>query len=162
MSEAPAPPPRRGVRLSTDEAWDMIDHSHTGVLTTLRRDGVPISLPVWFVALDQRIYVTTPARAKKVVRIRRDPRAAFLVESGERWVDLKAVHLTGRATVVDDDAELSKRVRAASDEKYRGFRMARASMPEETQTHYAQESALICFEPEARIVSWENTKLFSS
>jgi len=161
MSEARAAQPTRGVRLSTDEAWDMIEHSHTGVFTTLRRDAVPISLPVWFVTLDRRIYVTTPARAKKVARIRRDPRAAFLVESGERWVDLKAVHLTGRATIVDD-AELSERVRTASEEKYQGFRTARETMPEATQRHYAQEVALICFEPDARIVSWDNSKLFPS
>jgi PPOX class probable F420-dependent enzyme len=155
---APAPK-RRGVRLSADEAWDTIEQSHTGILTTLRRDGMPISLPVWFVALDRQIYVTTPGRAKKVARIRRDPRAAFVVESGERWVDLKAVHLTGRATVVDD-RDLLERVQAKQDEKYRAFRMARREMPSATREHYGQETALIRFEPDDRIVSWDNAKLF--
>ena len=44
--------------------------AHTGVLTSLRRDGAPVSLPVWFVALDRRIYVSGPARTKKFARIR--------------------------------------------------------------------------------------------
>ena len=156
----PGPAPKRGgVRLSVDEAWDTIERSHTGILTTLRHDGVPISLPVWFVSFDRQIYVTTPGTAKKIGRIRRDARAAFLVESGERWVDLKAVHLTGRATVVDDP-NLLARVQAAQDEKYGAFRMARHQMPSATRQHYGQVSALIRFEPDERIVSWENAKLF--
>ena len=33
----------RMIRLSEDEAWDVLDKSHTGILTTLRRDGMPVS-----------------------------------------------------------------------------------------------------------------------
>jgi nitroimidazol reductase NimA-like FMN-containing flavoprotein (pyridoxamine 5'-phosphate oxidase superfamily) len=155
-----AAPKRRGVRLTPDEAWDMIEHSHTGILTTLRRDGVPIALPVWFVALDRKIYVSTPGASKKVARVGHDERASFLVESGERWVDLKAVHLTGRAILVDDP-EVAERVRAASDTKYGAFRMVSESIPTATRKHYAQTPALICLEPDERIVSWENAKLFA-
>ena len=92
----------RGIRLGVDEAWATLERAHTGVLTTLRRDGVPISLPVWFVVLDRRIYVSGPAHTKKFARVRRDPRVSFLVESGERWIDLLGVHLTGTARIVDD------------------------------------------------------------
>ncbi|MEI7993095.1 MAG: pyridoxamine 5'-phosphate oxidase family protein, partial [Actinomycetota bacterium] len=75
------------IRLSRDEAWQMIADSPTGIFTSLRRDGVPISMPLWFEALDERIYFTT--RGKKLVRIANDPRSSFLVEAGERWVDLQ-------------------------------------------------------------------------
>lgn len=160
MSAAEATPKRRGVRLSPEEAWDMLEHTHTGIFTTLRRDGVPIALPVWYVVLDQRIYVTTPGTSKKVARIRHDARASFLVESGDAWVDLKAVHLTGRATVTDDPA-IAERFAAAMETKYAAFRPAAPAMPSATQQHYAQQSALIGFEPDERIVSWENAKLFS-
>jgi hypothetical protein len=154
-----APAPRRSVRLSPDEAWDTIEQSHTGVFTTLRRDGTPISLPVWFVVLDRRVYMTTPGRTKKVARVRHDGRASFLVESGERWAELKAVHLTGRAFLVDDDA-LEERVRVASDEKYEAFRTAPREMPSATRQHYAQSSEVICFVPDERILSWDNDRLF--
>ena len=159
MSDAPAPK-RRGVRLSDEEVWDMLEHTHTGIFTTLRRDGVPIALPVWYVVLDRRIYVTTPGTSKKIARIRHDHRASFLVESGDAWVDLKAVHLTGTTTVVDDEA-LAERFAAAMDAKYAGFRPPSTGMPTATQQHYAQTSALICFEPDERVVSWENAKLFA-
>src|SRR5690606_22581477 len=83
------------VRLSSDEAWDVLAHAHTGILTSLRRDGRPITLPVWFAVLERRIYVSGPATAKRHARVRRDPRVAFLVESGERWAELRAVHVSG-------------------------------------------------------------------
>ena len=97
----------RGVRLSDDEAWAALEAAHTGVLTSLRRDGWPISLPVWFVVLDRRIYVSGPAHTKKFARVRHDPRVSFLVESGERWVDLLGVHVTGTARIASSCAARS-------------------------------------------------------
>lgn len=76
-----------GIRLTTDEAWEALGAAHTGILTTLRRDGMPIALPVWFVVDDCTVAMMTPAGTKKIARVRRDPRASFLVESGKRWVD---------------------------------------------------------------------------
>jgi nitroimidazol reductase NimA-like FMN-containing flavoprotein (pyridoxamine 5'-phosphate oxidase superfamily) len=84
----------RSVRMTDDEAWVVLEHAHTGILTSLRRDGWPISLAVWFVALDRRLYVAGQAHTKKFARIRNDPRVSFLVESGVDWRDLAGVHVT--------------------------------------------------------------------
>jgi PPOX class probable F420-dependent enzyme len=149
----------RSIRLGVDEAWVALDRAHTGVLTTLRRDGVPISLPVWFVALDRRIYVGGPAHTRKFARIAHDPRVSFLVESGERWVDLLGVHLTGIARVIED-AALVERVAAALDAKYGAFRMAREEMPGATREHYETVTTTIEITPDDRILSWENARLF--
>jgi len=153
-------PRRPSVRLSREEAWAMIEASHTGIFTTLRRDGVPIALPVWFVVIDATICMTTPGGSKKVLRVRHDGRSSFLVESGEKWAELKAVHLTGRAEVVDDPG-LVDRVAAASGVKYAGFRTASSTMPDATRKHYAASSALIRFVPDERTISWDNLRLFS-
>jgi len=146
------------VRLSPDEAWDVLERSHTGILTTLCADGMPIALPVWFVTLDRRVYVATPAGTKKVARLRRDPRVSFLVESGLRWVELRAVHLTGTAAIVSEPALLG-RVRARLDTKYAGFRTARSAMPEATRRHYAAPQAVIEIVPDARMLTWNNARL---
>jgi nitroimidazol reductase NimA-like FMN-containing flavoprotein (pyridoxamine 5'-phosphate oxidase superfamily) len=156
-----SPPAPRGVRLSRDEAWNTIEHSHTGIFTTLRGDGSPIALPVWFVVIDRRIYMTTPSGTKKVSRVRSDARASFLVESGERWAELKAVHLTGRATVVTSDDRLLARVDAAHADKYAAFRTTSTKMPAASRQHYAQERAVVRFEPDERILSWDNARLFA-
>ena len=44
-------------------------------LTTYRRDGTPVSTPVWFVQEDGRLFVITAARSYKAKRLRRNPAA---------------------------------------------------------------------------------------
>ena len=146
------------VRLTEGEAWAVLAESHTGILTSLRRDGVPIALPLWFVVLDRRIYVSGPAGAKRIARIRRDPRVSFLVESGQRWAELRAVHVTGRARVVTEP-EVLARVAEALDAKYRTFRTPRSEMPAATRGHYEVQLATIEITPDDRILSWDNARL---
>lgn len=149
----------RSVRLSSEEAWIVLAEAHTGIFTSLRRDGTPIALPVWFVAIDRRIYVSGPAHGKKFTRMRNDDRVSFLVESGMRWADLKAVHVTGRAAVLMDSDRLG-RVGAALDQKYSEFRTPREDMPEIARAHYDVESATIEIVPDDRVLSWDNSRLF--
>src|ERR1700722_6366117 len=109
-----------GFRLTPDEAWEFIAAAHTGIVTTLRRDGRPVALPVWFAVVDQRVYVRTPSSALKLARIRHDPRASFLVEAGEAWVDLVAVSFEARASIVADARVVARAVEAI-ERKYAGF-----------------------------------------
>lgn len=44
-------------------------------LTTYRRDGSPVSTPVWFVEEDGRLFVTTAAESYKARRLQRNPAA---------------------------------------------------------------------------------------
>jgi len=146
------------VRLEAEEAWQLVAAAHTGILVTLRRDGVPIALPMWFVALDRQIYVRTLTRSKKMARVRRDPRVSFLVEEGERWAELRAVHLTGRVEVVADGS-LVGRLEQEMQRKYAGFTTARAAMPGATRRHYEQQFAFLRIVPDERFISWDNRKL---
>jgi nitroimidazol reductase NimA-like FMN-containing flavoprotein (pyridoxamine 5'-phosphate oxidase superfamily) len=152
---------RRSVRLSRQEAWAVIRDSHTGIFTTLRRDGWPIALPVWFVTIDEAVYLGTPAQSKKVARLAHDSRASFMVESGERWAELSAVHLTGTARLVDADDPVLAVVERESSRKYDGFRTERTAMPKATAAHYDKRGAFaqIRFTPDERILSWDNARL---
>jgi len=146
------------IRLSHDEIWSTLAVSHTGILTTLKADGTPIALPMWFVALDERIYVATPVLTNKVARVRRNPRVSFLVETGERWAELLGVHLTGGARIVDD-SDLADRVRAAMDDKYAAFRTPPEEMPEGIRRHTDVPMAVIEITPDERILTWDNSRL---
>ncbi len=145
------------LRLSPDEAWSFVDRAHTGILTTLRSDGAPIALPVWFVTLDRTICLGAPAGTKKIMRVRRDPRASFLVEQGERWAELQAVHISGRVEIVADE-DVVTRVGRALDEKYQEFRTPSSSMPDGARKHYAQRT-ILRLHPEGRILSWDNRRI---
>ncbi|HEU5307161.1 MAG TPA: pyridoxamine 5'-phosphate oxidase family protein [Acidimicrobiia bacterium] len=147
-----------GVRLTDDEAWAELAAAHTGILTTLRRDGRPVPLPVWFAAVDRAIYVRTPARTHKVEHVRRDPRATFLVERGERWAELCAVMVHADVTVLDAGEERDA-VEAAMAAKYASFRTEDAHLPDATRAHYAVESAVLKLTPVGRLVTWDNSKL---
>jgi PPOX class probable F420-dependent enzyme len=145
------------IRLTVDEAWEAINSAHTGILTTLRRDGMPIALPVWFVVDDHSIATMTPAGTKKIARVRHDPRASFLVESGERYTELRAVHLTGRVEVVED-ATARSRIEAAVNDKYAAFRPPADRLPAAAQAYYAKQ-VFLRFAPEGRILTWDNARL---
>jgi nitroimidazol reductase NimA-like FMN-containing flavoprotein (pyridoxamine 5'-phosphate oxidase superfamily) len=146
------------VRMGRAEAWRFLADAHTGILTTLRRDGMPVSLPVWFVVLDERVYVSGPARTKMFARVRADSRASFLVEDGRRWAELRGVHLTGRARIVDAP-DLLARVHAALDAKYSAYRTPRAAMPQATRARYETETATIEVVADERILTWDNSRL---
>ena len=145
------------IRLSSEEAWAAVDAAHTGILTTLRADGRPVTLPVWFVVADRTSCMSTPARSKKVLRVRHDPRAAFLVESGTQWRALTAVHLSGNVHEVPDEAE-RQAVKAALDEKYRAFRLRPDAMPSTARATYA-DYTILRFVPDDRVLSWDNSRL---
>jgi hypothetical protein len=96
-----------------------------------------------------------------VRRVEHDPRCAFLVEAGSRWAELRAVHLTGTATVIPEDDERAIAARNAMTTKYERFRTPREQMPDETAQHYERrgEHVLIVMTPDNRILSWDNSRL---
>ena len=69
-------------------------------LTTFRRDGTPVSTPVWIVEWEGRLYVNTAAGSFKVKRIRSNPsiRIAPCTSRGKVTGD----DHTGKARIVND------------------------------------------------------------
>jgi nitroimidazol reductase NimA-like FMN-containing flavoprotein (pyridoxamine 5'-phosphate oxidase superfamily) len=149
------------VRLSSTRRWEVIRASHTGILTTLRRDGWPVSLPVWFCVLDELIYVRTPQASQKVARIRRDERACFLVESGQSWSELRAVVLRVAAAIVED-IQTIERVEAKLTAKYGAYRPRPGAMPERSRVHYSRGSAVVALSPVGEPLSWDNAQIVAS
>jgi PPOX class probable F420-dependent enzyme len=146
-----------GIRLSDEEAWQALAAAHTGILTTLKADGAPVALPVWFVVHERTIGISAPSRTRKIGRVRQDPRGSFLVESGERWAELRAVHLNGRIEIVEDPA-VSAAIAEALDAKYAAFRTPTEAMPDVARAHYRGRS-ILRLHPEGRILSWDNARL---
>ncbi|WP_420638828.1 pyridoxamine 5'-phosphate oxidase family protein [Candidatus Poriferisocius sp.] len=152
------PAGRPTVRMTPEECWEMLETSVNGTLTTLRANGQPVALPVWYVVLDHKIYVVT--RGKKVTRVRNDSRCSFLVESGERWAELRAVHVECAGEVIEPSEELAGRITLALDEKYARYRTAGDEMPRQTQDYYRKNlNAVIQLTPVGKMLNWDNAKL---
>ncbi len=147
-----------GIELNDDQLWEFLSDGHEGTLTTLRSDGWPVALPVWYVVKDEAVYLRTRPATKKLVRIRNDPRSSFLVSSGARWAELKAAVLTCRALIVEDGA-LQAEVLALFDEKYAAFRTAPTAMPSSSQKHYKGDPVVIRLDVVDAVLSWDNSRL---
>ena len=147
-----------GVAFEEDELWQFVATCHTGILTTLRADGWPVAVPVWFIVNDRRVYVRTPARTGKVAHVGGDPRVCFTVEAGLSWAELRAVVLTGRATLVPAGDEHAMVIEGVAD-KYRDFGIPVDDVPAATHRHYDTETAVLRIDPDGRGVSWDNRKL---
>ena len=146
-----------GVRLDEAEIREFLTKGHTGIFTSLRADGWPVSLPVWYAMLDDHVYVRTPSQSKKVGRVQKDDRVSFVVESGKAWKELKSVVITGRAVLVKDEAELT-RVDAALAAKYEGFGTPKA-VPKATKKHYGGGSTVFRIEEAKHPLTWDNAKI---
>jgi PPOX class probable F420-dependent enzyme len=145
------------IRYTPDEAWAFVEGAHTGILTTLRSDGFPVTLPVWFAVLERTVCFSTPPGTKKLARIRRDPRASFLVESGQAWTELAAVHLSGKVSVVTDEGTKSA-VNDLMEAKYAAYRVPAERMPTRTQQVYS-ERVVLQLVPDGRVLSWDNSRI---
>ncbi len=156
-------PAKLSPRMTEDEIWAFIRNGHTGIFTTLRRDGMPIAMPMWYCCLGRDVYMQT--RGRKLQRIQHDPRASFLVETGDRWAELAAVHLTGHAEHLSPDAELQAAFTAEMDRKYRAFRSGDSGgpeMPAQAAEYYAKQmQGLVRFVADGRILNWDNSKMMS-
>ncbi len=135
-----------------------IESAHTGIITTLRRDGMPITTPMWFCVVDGAVHFRTLAATKKASRLQHDRRISFLVEGGQRWAELWAVHLAGTAVLVDDPV-VTARVDEALQTKYSSFKTDRSVMAGETRSHYERPYVVVRLDAEDRILSWDNSKL---
>ncbi len=80
-----------GVELTPEEVDDFLRDGHTLIFTTIRKSGEPFATPMWYAYIDGSIYIRTLGRSAKVAHARRDPRVCCTVETGDAWVDLKAV-----------------------------------------------------------------------
>jgi PPOX class probable F420-dependent enzyme len=146
-----------GLQLTDAERDALLGTAHTATITTLRRDGWPVTLPVWFVWTDGEFYVGTPPSSAKIKRIRHDDRCSVLVETGEAWVDLAAVEFSARAVELDAGPE-SERVATLLDEKYADFQPPWDRVPDVVLRSYADRTYLR-LEPAGSILSWDNSKI---
>ncbi|HYC56042.1 MAG TPA: PPOX class F420-dependent oxidoreductase [Candidatus Binatia bacterium] len=84
-------------------------------LTTFKRDGSPVAVPIWHAVAGERVYMFTEAEAYKAKRLRRDPRVTLApcnwrgVVHGPRW--------SGTGRVVADPATVTEAYKAL-DSKY--------------------------------------------
>lgn len=133
------------------EVASFLEGPHTAVLSTIARDGGPHAAGMWYVADDREIRMWTYRKSQKAVNLRRDPRAAFLVETGTAYAELRGVLVRGRVRVVTDPTAV-------------------ATIGLELYERYTQEGPIVEIERQAQkrvglvlplieVASWDHSKL---
>lgn len=82
---------------------DELDEAKYIDLTTFRRDGTPVSTPVWLAPSDAGYYVTTGATTGKYKRLRNDPAVEVTACNSRGTPNPGATTYTGTATLLDED-----------------------------------------------------------
>jgi len=78
--------------------------TRTGKLGTVRKDGRPHVVPIWFVMDGDDVMFTTGASSLKALAMRRDPRVCLCADSEDP--PYAFVMVEGVATLSDDVAEM--------------------------------------------------------
>jgi PPOX class probable F420-dependent enzyme len=145
------------IRLTDEELRDFVRSSHTVILCSNGPSGAPHPMPMWFVADDDgSIRMTTYARSQKVRNLERDPRVSMLIESGERYEELKGAVFYGKAEIVRDVERVIDTLMEASGSAV--DRSPEAKPVRDAMRANAAKRVLIVVRPE-RVVSWDHSKL---
>ena len=106
----------------------------------------------------------TPAKTRKVEHVRNDPRATFLVERGEKWVELCAVMVYADVELLESGDEYDtasgrhhRQVRGLPDGVGGAGRQDRSPTPR--SEHYAGHAAMLRLTPTEAPVTWDNARL---
>lgn len=152
---------RDRIRMTDEEIRDFLRTSRTMTIVSNGKSGYPHAMPMWFAVDDNNIvHMTTYGKSQKVNNIMRDPRVTLLVESGDRYEELKGVMIYAHAEVIDDaDAKVDAmfKVSVARGDMQAGQKAAaREQLAKATEKRVA-----LRFTPE-KIVSWDHSKLTGS
>lgn len=152
------PSKRDRIAMTDDETSQFLQTGRTLLLCTIGPDGVPDPVPMWFV-LDEggSIWMRTYAASQKVRNIERDPRVSVLLETGDRYIELRGVQITGRIELVRDVDRICE-VFADLMVKYEG--LSQADVPGVRAGYRAKAPKQVAMRlVTADVVSWDHRKL---
>ncbi len=145
------------IRMNDEEIRAFLEEQRTLQVATIDHDGWPHLIAMWYVLINDQIAFWTYAKSQKVVNLRRDDRLTCLVETGERYDELRGVQIKGRA-IISDDRETVQQIGEVIVERYYG------SLNDTTRRMVKAQAAkrVIVFVKPVEIVSWDHRKLGGS
>lgn len=143
---------RNQIRLSQEEQTEFLGEARKVALATVDKDGFPHLVAMNFIARDGAIFMTSYAKAQKVLNIRRNPKVAVMAERGRSYGELRGVMIRGECEVIGDSAIVMETMRAI-----RGRDAADAARVEIPAT-IASKRVVLKVKPR-KIASWDHSKL---
>src|SRR5258708_32998446 len=94
-------PRRRQIALSEEEQAAFLRANRKAALATLDKDGFPHLVAMTLGVRDGVYYMTSYAKAQKVLNIRRNPHVALMVEAGGPYAEPKGVMGRGACGILE-------------------------------------------------------------
>jgi len=94
-------PERPDIRLTPDEQAAFFREMRKAALATIDKDGFPHVVAMNYFVKDGAFYMTSYAKAQKVLNVRRDPRVGLMIETGSAYAELKGVMVRGTCEVIE-------------------------------------------------------------
>ena len=96
-------PRRRQIALSEEEQAEFLRANRKAALATLDKEGFPHLVAMTFGVRDGVYYMTSYAKAQKVLNVRRDPKVGLMVEAGGSYAELKGVMVRGHCEIIEGE-----------------------------------------------------------
>jgi PPOX class probable F420-dependent enzyme len=89
----------------SDDAKQMLSKPNPAVISTVRRDGQPVSAATWYLLRDDHMLVNMDEGRKRLQHMRNDPRVSLTVIDSDDWY----THITviGHVTEIYADDDLT-------------------------------------------------------
>jgi PPOX class probable F420-dependent enzyme len=147
-SEAPVNQ-RRQIRFTPEEQEAFLRENTKCALATIDKDGFPHVVAMGFYVEGGVVYMTSYAKAQKVLNVRRNSHVGLMVETGSTYGELRGVMVRGTCEIIED-VETVRRV------------MNRRRGTPESGRHGSTDSApkrvVLKITPE-KTTSWDHRKL---
>lgn len=95
---------RRGrkIMMTPGELDEFLTTQRTCRVATVSKDGVPHVSALWFAWDGTSLWLYSVVRSKRWAELRRDPRIAVVIDTGEEYGELRGVELSGTADFVGE------------------------------------------------------------
>ena len=95
---------RRGrkIMMTPGELDEFLTGQHTCRVATVSADGTPHVSALWFAWDGTSLWLYSVVRSRRWTQLRRDPRVAVVIDSGEEYDQLRGVELSGRVEFVGE------------------------------------------------------------
>jgi nitroimidazol reductase NimA-like FMN-containing flavoprotein (pyridoxamine 5'-phosphate oxidase superfamily) len=142
---------RDHIRLTDDEQEAFLREQTKASLATLDKDGFPHVVGMSFFVKDGAFYMTSYAKAQKVVNIRRNPKVGLMVETGDGYAELRGVMVRGHCEVIEG--------REAVDAVFAGMAEARGDRPPAPGAVDSAPKRVVLKVIPRTVISWDHRKL---
>jgi len=96
-------PRRRQITLSDEEQAAFLAANRKAALATVDKDGFPHLVAMTYGIKDGVYYMTSYAKAQKVLNIQRNPKVGLMIEAGASYAELKGVMVRGTCELIEGE-----------------------------------------------------------